>query len=102
MTKDCDIENNTYTKENHVEVWKKGAWSLKKWVLIQIAHLNQMQSASHNSKKVRINNINDNIIATLNINSLVLKFGELQVIGQGIFYILIINVIRLDVYFPVA
>ena len=61
-----------------------------------------MQSASHNSKKVRINNINDNIIATLNINSLVLKFGELQVIGQGIFYILIINVIRLDVYFPVA
>ena len=61
-----------------------------------------MQSASHNSKKVRINSINDNIIATLNINSLVLKFGELQVIGQGIFYILIINVIRLDVYFPVA
>ena len=61
-----------------------------------------MQSASHNSKKVRINHINANIIATLNINSLVLKFGELQVIGQGIFYILIINVIRLDVYFPVA
>ena len=31
------------------------------------------------------------IIATLNVNSLVSKFDELKVIGQGIFDILIIN-----------
>ena len=41
-------------------------------------------------KKVNINNKNA-ILATLNINSLVSKFEELQVIGQEIFDILIIN-----------
>lgn len=41
-------------------------------------------------KKVNINNKNNAILATLNINS-VSKFEELQVIGQEIFDILIIN-----------
>ena len=51
-------------------------------------------------KKVRINNIKSVIIATLNVNSLVSKFDELKVIGQGIFDILIINETKLDASFP--
>ena len=52
-------------------------------------------------KKVRINNINNVTIATLNINSLVSKFDELKVILQGIFNILIINETKLDASFRV-
>ena len=37
----------------------------------------------------------------LYVNSLVSKFDELKVIGQGIFYILIINETTLDASFPV-
>ena len=51
--------------------------------------------------KVRINNTKNLIFATLNVNSLVSKFDELKVIGQGIFYILIINETKLDASFPV-
>ena len=51
-------------------------------------------------KKVRINNIKSVIIATLNVNSLVSKFDELKVIGEGIFDILIINETKLDASFP--
>ena len=39
--------------------------------------------------------------SSLNVNSLVSKFDELKVIGQGIFDILIINETKLDVSFPV-
>ena len=52
-------------------------------------------------KKVRINNINDFIIATLNINSLVSKFDELKFARQGSFDILIINKTKLDSSFLV-
>ena len=52
-------------------------------------------------KKVRINNIKNVIIATINVNSLVSKLDELKVIGQGIFDILIINETKLDASFPV-
>ena len=54
----------------------------------------------HRTQKVRINNIKNVIIATLNVNSLVSKFDELKVIGQGIFDILI-NEAKLDASFPV-
>ena len=53
-------------------------------------------------KNVRINNINDIIIGTLNINSLVSKFDERKIIGQDIFDILIVNDTKLDASFPVA
>ena len=52
-------------------------------------------------KKVRINNINNVIKATLNINSFVSKFDELKVIGQRIFDILMKNETKLDASFPV-
>ena len=50
----------------------------------------------HRAQKVRINNVKNVIIATLNINSLVSKFYELTVIRQAIFDILIINETKLD------
>ena len=53
-------------------------------------------------KNVRINNINDIIIGTLSINSLVWKFDEHKIIGQDIFDVLIINDTKLDASFPVA
>ena len=52
-------------------------------------------------KKVGINNINNVIKATLNINSFVSKFDELKVIGQRIFDILMKNETKLDASFPV-
>ena len=55
----------------------------------------------HRTQKVRINNIKNVIIATLNVNSLVSKFDELKVIGQEIFDILIINETKLDASFPI-
>ena len=64
--------------------------------------VHQIQSASQNSKKIRINNINNAILATLNINSLVSKLDELKVIAQGIFDILIINKTKLDASFSGA
>ena len=52
-------------------------------------------------EKVKINNIKNVIIATLNVNSLVSKFDELKVMGQRIFDILIINETKLDSSFAV-
>ena len=80
---------------------KKGVRSHKNSFLIQIAHLNGIQSASEKSR-VRINNINNVIIGTLNINSFVSKFDKLKVIWRGMFDILIINETKLDASFPVA
>ena len=57
---------------------------------------------SKNSKKVKRNNVNNIIKAASNINSLVSKFDELTVVGQGVFDILIINKAKLDAPFPVA
>ena len=51
--------------------------------------------------KVRMNDTKNVIFATLNVNSLVSKFDELKVIGQGIFDILIINETKLDASFLV-
>ena len=57
---------------------------------------------SKNSKKVKRNNVNNIIKAASNINSLISKFDELTVVGQGFLYILIINKAKLDAPFPVA
>ena len=54
------------------------------------------------SEEIRKNNINNVIIATLNINSLVSKFDDLKVIGQEIFDISIINETKSYVPFAVA
>ena len=62
-------------------------------------------------KKVKINYMNNVIIVTVNINSLIffsqivwksLKFNDLKVNGQGIFDILIINKTKLDAFFSVV
>ena len=53
-------------------------------------------------KKVSINNINNVIIAALNMNSAVSEFNELKVIGQEIFDVLIISETKLHASFLVA
>ena len=75
--------------------WTKLCPSLKRKVLKKVSFNSNSSSKSNTEcitkdQKFRINNIK-NIVATLNINSLVSKFDELKVIGQGIFNILIIS-----------
>ena len=75
--------------------WTKSCPSLKRKVLKKVSFNSNSSSKSNTecitkNQKFRINNIK-NIVATLNINSLVSKFDELKVIGQGIFNILIIS-----------
>ena len=55
----------------------------------------------HRTQKSQNNQYKNVIIATLNVNSLVSKFNELKVIGQGFFYILIINERKLNASFPI-
>ena len=50
MYKGCDIENNIDVGENPIEVAKERCSISQKVILIQIAHLNQMQSAPHSQK----------------------------------------------------
>ena len=50
MTKDCDIEKNIDNKKILSKLQEKGVRSLKNLFLIQIAHLNQVQSATQSSK----------------------------------------------------
>ena len=101
MTKSCDIERNIDIKENHVQVTKE------RCSISQNLISNSNSSSKSNTecitelKKVRINNIKHLIIATLNVNSLVSKFDELNVIGQRIFDILIINKTKIDTSFLV-
>ena len=101
MTKSCDIERNIDIKENQVQV-TKGRCSIS-----QKRISNSNSSSKSNAecitelKGVRKNNIKNVIIATLNVNSLVSKFDERKVIGQGIFYILILNETKPDAFFPV-
>ena len=48
-----------------------------------------------------MSNVN-NIVATVNVSSLVSKLNELKVIGQGIFNILMTNEAKLNATFSVA
>ena len=99
MTKSCDIE--TDIKENPSQVTKE------RFSISQKLSSNSNSSSKSNTecitelKKVRINNTKNVIIATVNVNSLVSKFVELKIIGQGIFDILVINETKLDASFPV-
>ena len=101
MTKGCDIEKNIDIKENPVQVTKERSSISQKLISNSNSSSKSNTECITELKKVRINNIKNVIIATLNVNSLVSKFDELKVIGQGIFDILIINETKLDASFPV-
>ena len=101
MTKSCDIEKNIDIKENQVQVTKERCSISQKLISNSNSSSKSNTECITELKKVRINNIKNVIIATLNVNSLVSKFDELKVIGQGIFDILIINETKLDASFPV-
>ena len=101
MTKGCDIENNIDIKKYPVHVAKERCWISQKVIFNSNSSSKSNTECIAELKKVRINNITV-IIATLNINSLVSKFNELKIIGQGIFDILMINETKLDASFPVA
>ena len=101
MTKGCDIEKHIDIKENPVQVTKERCSISQKLISNSNSSSKSNTECITELKKVRINNIKNVIIATLNVNSLVSKFDELKVIGQGIFNILIINETKLDVTFPV-
>ena len=102
MTKGSDIENNIDIKDSPVPVIKRKVFDLSKLIF------NSNNSSKSNTeqitelKKVRINNINNVILVTLNIKSLVSKFDEVKVIAQEILDILILNETNLDVYFTGA
>ena len=101
MTKGCDIEKNIDIKENPVHVTKERSSISQKLISNSNSSSKSNTECITKLKKVRINNIKNVIIATLNVNSLVSKFDELKVIGQGILDILIINETKLDASFPV-
>ena len=101
MTKSCDIEKNIDIKENQVQVTKERCSISQKLISNSNSSSKSNTECITELKKVRINNIKNVIIATLNVNSLVSKFDELKFIAQGIFDILIINETKLDASFPV-
>ena len=101
MTKSCDIERNIDIKENQVQVTKERCSISQKLISNSNSSSKSNTECITELKKVRINNIKNVIIATLNVNSLVSKFDELKFIAQGIFDILIINETKLDASFPV-
>ena len=99
MTKSWDIQKNIDIKENPVQVTNERCSISKKLISNSNSSYKSNTGCITEFKKVRINNIKNVIIATL-VNSLVSKFDELKVIGQGIFDILI-NETKLDASFPV-
>ena len=100
MTKGCDIEKNIDIKENPVQVTKEKCSISQKLISNPNSSSKSNTECITEPKKVRINNINNVIIATLNVNCLVSKFDELKVIIQGIFDIIITNEMKLDSSFP--
>ena len=101
MTMGCDVEKNIDMKENPVKVTKERCFISQKLISNPNSSSKSNTECITELKKVEINNIKNVLIATLNVNSLVLKFDGLKVIGQGIFDILIINETKLDDSFPV-
>ena len=101
MTKGCDIEKNIDIKENPVQVTKERSSISQKLISNSNSSSKSNTECITELKKVRLNNIKNVIIATLNVNSPVSKFDELKFIGQGIFDILIKNETKLDASFPV-
>ena len=100
MDKGCDIEKNIDIKENPVQVTKEKCSISQKLISNSNSSSKSNTECITEPKKVRINNINNVIIATLNVNCLVSKFDELKVIIQGIFDIIITNEMKLDSSFP--
>ena len=94
-------EKNIYIKENPVQVTKERCSIAQKLTSNSNSSYKSNTECITELKKVRRNNINNVIIATLNVNFLVSKFDELKVTGQGIFDILIINETKLDGSLPV-
>ena len=78
MTKSCDIENNINIKKNHVEAAKERCLIFKKVIF----DLNRSSKSNTDCitalKKVKINNINSVVIATLNMNSLPSNFDKVK------------------------
>ena len=102
LTKCCDTENNINIKKNPVQVPKERCSTSQKMSFSSNSWSKSNTDCITELKKVKINNINNVIIATLYLNYLVSKFHELETIGQWIFDILIINETQLDAFFPVA
>ena len=95
------MEKNIDIKKCPVQVTKERCLISQKLIFYTNSSPKSNTQCITELKKVRINNIKNIIIATLNVNCLVSKFDELKVIGQGIFDILIINETKLDASFPV-
>ena len=79
MTKSCDVERNMDINENQVQVTKERCSIPQKLISNSNSSSKSNTECITELKKVRINNMKDVIIATLNVNSLVPKFGELKV-----------------------
>ena len=92
MAEGCEIENNIDIKESPAQVAKE------RFPISQKLISNANSSSTSNTgcikelTKVRKNNINNATLAT---------FDERKVIGQGIFYIYLINETKVDAPFPV-
>ena len=80
MTKSCNIEGDIDINENQVQVAKERCSISRKLISNSNSSSKPNKECIAELKKVRINNIKNAIIATLNVNSFVSKFDELKVI----------------------
>ena len=77
MTKGCDIEKNVGIKENPVQVTKERCSISQKLISNSNSSSKSNTECIIEIKIVRINNIKNVIIATLNVKSLVSEFDQL-------------------------
>ena len=74
MTKGCDIDENIDIKENPVQVTKERCSISQKLISNSNSSSKSNTECITELKKIRIDNIKNVIIATLNVNFLVSKF----------------------------
>ena len=80
MTKGCDTEKNINIKEDPVQVTKERCSISQRLISNLKSSYKSNTERITELKKVRRNNIKNVIIATLDVNSLVSKFDELNVV----------------------
>ena len=82
MTRGCDTENNIGIKVNHVQVAKERCSISQKLTFNSNSTPKSNTECIIDLKKVRMNNINNIIIATLNIKLLLQNLLNLRLLGK--------------------
>ena len=82
MTRGCDTENNIGVKVNHIQVVKERCSISEKLTFNSNSTPKSNTECIIDLKKVRTNNINNSIIATLNIKLLFQNLLNLRLLGK--------------------